>query len=64
VTTSGPAHLRTLLDGPDTVTHLLETLTGELLVADVVRQHPVSAGTDNLLGVAVGRHVTQRIAVL
>ena len=37
------ADLQRPADSPDTVTHLLETLTGEPIVADVVRQHPIEA---------------------
>jgi chorismate-pyruvate lyase len=49
---------------PGTVTDLLEELTGEPLVADVVRQHPMAAGRDNDLGLAPGQIVTYRAAVL
>jgi chorismate-pyruvate lyase len=55
---------RLLLDTPDTVTHFLEELTGEPLVADVVRQCTMEAGIDNRLGVTAGHAITQRIAVL
>jgi chorismate lyase len=49
---------------PGTVTELLEELTGEPLVADVLHQHPREAGRDNDLGVAPGQVVTYRAAVL
>jgi chorismate-pyruvate lyase len=55
---------RLLLDNPGTVTHLLETLTGELIFADVVRQHSIRASSDNDLGVTVGHPITHRMAVL
>jgi chorismate-pyruvate lyase len=53
-----------LLDNPSTVTHLLETLTGELIFADVVRQYSIRANTDDGLGVNVGHPITHRMAVL
>ena len=55
---------RMLLDHPGTVTHLLETLTGEPIVADVVRQQSTRASLDNGLGVTVGHPITDRMAVL
>jgi chorismate-pyruvate lyase len=55
---------RMLLDNPGTVTHLLETLTGEPIVADVVRQHSTPASSDNGLGVTVGHPITHRMAML
>jgi chorismate-pyruvate lyase len=55
---------RLLRDNPDTVTHLLEELLGEPLVADVVRRYSMPAEAGNALGVAAGRPVTHRIAVL
>lgn len=61
---SNPTDLERRLDNGDTVTHFLETLTGELLVAEVVRQYPVMAGTDNALGVTAGHAATHRISVL
>jgi chorismate-pyruvate lyase len=62
---SDPSELqRKLLDGPGTVTHFLETLTGERLIADVVRQYPVSASANNDLEVLTGQAMTHRIAVL
>lgn len=61
---SDPTDLERLLDSGDTVTHFLETLTGELLVAEVVRQYPVTAGRDNPLGVTAGHAATHRISVL
>jgi chorismate-pyruvate lyase len=71
VTASESAALRRLLrDNPDSVTHLLETLSGEPLVADVVRQYPMgaSAGASgaagNELGVSGGGAIIQRVAVL
>jgi chorismate-pyruvate lyase len=56
--------LRTRLGRAGTVTALLETHTGEPLRAEVVGQGPVPAGADNGLGVAAGRMVTYRTAVL
>jgi chorismate-pyruvate lyase len=65
VTAPGPSPLpRLLRDNPDTVTHLLEELTGEPLVADVVRQYSMPAEARNRLGVGAGQTVTHRIAVL
>jgi len=65
VTAPGPSSLPLLLrDNPDTVTHLLEALTGEPLVADVVRQYSVPAEAGNTLGVGAGQTMTHRIAVL
>ena len=61
---SDATDLMQLLDSPDTVTHLLENLTGELVVAEVVRQYSVMAGQDNSLGVAAGHAMTHRISVL
>jgi chorismate-pyruvate lyase len=65
VTAPGPSPLpRLLRDNPDTVTHLLEELTGEPLVADVVRQYSMPAEARNTLRVGAGQTVTHRIAVL
>jgi chorismate-pyruvate lyase len=65
VTAPGPPSLpRLLRDNPRTVTHLLEELTGEPLVADVVRQYSLPAEAGNTLGVGAGQTVTHRIAVL
>jgi chorismate-pyruvate lyase len=55
---------RAVLDTPDTVTRFLEELTGEVVVADVVRRYPVVLGADNELGAAAGEDATGRIAVL
>jgi len=55
---------RILLDNPDTLTHLLETLTGELLVADLIRQSPMSTSAHNNLVVAAGETIIHRAAVL
>jgi chorismate-pyruvate lyase len=55
---------RLLLDNPDTVTHLLEELTGEVIVAHVARQYPTRANTANGLGVRVDHPMTHRMAVL
>lgn len=55
---------RTLQDSPDTVTQILELLTGEAIVAHVVRQDAITAGADNALGVPRGQPMTHRIAVL
>ena len=59
-----PSLPRLLRHNPGTVTHLLEKLTGEPLVADVVRQYSTPAEAPNTLGVEAGRTVTHRIAVL
>jgi chorismate-pyruvate lyase len=71
VNTPGSTALeRLLLDSSDTVTHLLESLTGEPLVADVLRQssQPTGAGADfdvlDVLDISVGEPVLQRIALL
>ena len=53
-----------LRETPDTVTHILEVVTGESIVADVVCQSPIVAGEDNVLGVRAGHLLTHRIAVL
>jgi chorismate-pyruvate lyase len=53
-----------LLDSSGTVTQFLETITGELILADVVRQSMVKAEPGNGLGVATGQVVTRRIAIL
>jgi chorismate-pyruvate lyase len=64
-TASEITHLRrTFLESAETVTRLLETLTGEVLLADVVRQYPVMAEAGNAVGVPVGQVLTQRDAVL
>jgi chorismate-pyruvate lyase len=55
---------RLLLDNPGTVTHFLEKLTGEVIIADVVRQHSIRASAGNGLGVTVGDPMTHRMAVL
>jgi chorismate-pyruvate lyase len=55
---------RMLLDNPGTVTHLLEALTGEPIVADVVRQYSIRTSSENGLGVAEGQPITHRMAVL
>ncbi len=63
--TSDPSDLlRKLLDGHDAVTQVLETLTGERLIAEVARQLSLAAGADNDLDVAAGTAMTHRIAVL
>ncbi len=65
LTTSSPSELRkALIDSSLTVTHLLETLTGERLVAEVVRQNQETANRDNDLGVSDGHAVTHRSAIL
>jgi chorismate-pyruvate lyase len=65
VTVPGSSLLpRLLRHNPDTVTHLLEQLTGEPLVADVVHQDSRPAQADNALGVEAGQPLTHRIAVL
>lgn len=55
---------RVVDDTPGTVTDLLEMLTGEPLVADVVRQGPVVLGSGNDLEAVSGDTATHRIAVL
>jgi len=55
---------RAVADSPGTVTDFLEMLTGEPLVADVVRQGPVVVGPGNNLEAAPGYAATHRIAVL
>ncbi len=55
---------RTLQESPDTVTRVLEMRTGELIVAEVVRQYPIVAQADNAFGVSVGHPLIHRIAVL
>jgi chorismate-pyruvate lyase len=55
---------RALLESGNTVTQVLETLTGEQIVADVVRHDPIEAETDNLFGVPTGHPLVDRIAVL
>ena len=65
MTAPEPAALpRLLRDNPDTVTHLLEELLDEPLVADVIRQYSMPAEAGNTLGVVGGQLVTHRIAVL
>jgi hypothetical protein len=49
-----------LRDNPDSVTHLLETLTGEPLTANVLQQHSTTARAGNEFEVGVGRTITQR----
>jgi chorismate-pyruvate lyase len=58
------ADLRRALDTAESVTSLLETLTGESIVADVVVQEPVEAERDNPLGIAAGDVVIRRVALL
>ena len=55
---------RAVIDSPGTVTDFLERLTGEPLVADVVRQGPVVLGPGNDLEAVSGDAATHRIAVL
>jgi chorismate-pyruvate lyase len=55
---------RALLESGHTVTQILETLTGEQIVADVVRHDPVGAATDNVFGVPTDHILVDRIAVL
>jgi chorismate-pyruvate lyase len=65
VTAPGASPLpRLLRDNPDTVTHLLEELTGEPLVADVVRQYSMPAEVGNALAIGAGQPMTHRIALL
>jgi chorismate-pyruvate lyase len=56
--------LQLLLGGPDTVTHLLERITGEPLRADVLSQQAAAADAGNELGLPAGAAVTVRTAVL
>ena len=55
---------RTLRESPDTVTQVLEALTGERIVADVVRQQLVAAEAENVLGVSAGHTLMHRVAFL
>jgi chorismate-pyruvate lyase len=55
---------RTLRDSPGTVTQVLEELTGEAMVAHVVRRDAITAGADDALGVPPGQPMMHRIAVL
>jgi chorismate-pyruvate lyase len=55
---------RQLQESTNTVTEFLQELFGEVIVADVVRQHSIVASTDNDLNVAPGEAVIHRIAVL
>jgi chorismate-pyruvate lyase len=55
---------RLLRDNPHSVTHLLETLTGEPLTANVLQQNSMTARAGNELEVGVDRTITQRIVVL
>ena len=55
---------RVLRESSDTVTQILEMLTGEPIVADVVRQYPIVAGDEQALGVSMGHPLIHRIAVL
>jgi chorismate-pyruvate lyase len=69
VTASGPGDLQRLLrDSPGGVTHLLETLTGDSLSAEVLNQYPVEAGGDSAddraLGPPAGQSLTRRFALL
>jgi len=53
-----------LCDNPDSVTYLLETLTGEPLTANVLQQNSMTIRAGNELEVGADRSVTQRIVVL
>jgi chorismate-pyruvate lyase len=55
---------RVLRESTGTVTHLLETATGEPLRAEVLRQEPVTAVVDDGLGGVTGQPLCQRVAVL
>ncbi|HEY1988248.1 MAG TPA: chorismate pyruvate-lyase family protein [Acidimicrobiales bacterium] len=55
---------RAVVDSPGTVTDFLESLIGEPLVADVVRQGPVVLDAGNDLEAVAGYAATRRIAVL
>jgi len=59
-----PSDLRALLDLPVTVTEFLETIAGESIFADVVRQNMVTAEPGNDLEVSTGQVVTRRITIL
>jgi chorismate-pyruvate lyase len=62
---SDPSNLqRKLRDEPGAVTHFLETLTGERLIAEVARQYSVTADARNDLGLIAGEQLTHRTAVL
>jgi len=65
VTAWGSEDLRRIvLESTDTVTHLLESLTGERLEAAVISQGRMPAGSANGLGIAADRITTHRVAVL
>ncbi len=65
MSTPEPAALgRLLLESGDTVTQLIESLTGEPLLADVVRQTSRVSMTGDLLEVTPDEPVLERIAVL
>jgi chorismate-pyruvate lyase/quinol monooxygenase YgiN len=65
VNVPGSADLpRLLRDSSDSVTHLLEALTGEPLTADVLQQYSTRVRAGDGLGVGVDRTITQRIVVL
>jgi chorismate-pyruvate lyase len=64
VTPPESSDLQRLLDNPGTVTHFLERLTAEVIIADVVRQYSIRASTGNGLGVTVGHPMTHRMALL
>lgn len=51
-------------EGSQTVTQLLETVTGEPLYADVISRGKVKAGPDNVLDVSSGHELAHRVAVL
>jgi chorismate-pyruvate lyase len=62
---SDPSDLqRKLLHEPGAVTHFLEALTGERIIAEVVRQYLVPASADNELELTAGKAMTNRTAVL
>ncbi|MHB8439496.1 MAG: chorismate pyruvate-lyase family protein [Acidimicrobiales bacterium] len=56
--------LQELFEGPSTVTSVLEAVTGERVVADVLELRNVEATAENSLELEPGHSVTRRSAVL
>jgi chorismate-pyruvate lyase len=62
---SQPTDLQQALEGgPNTVTQVLEQLTGESIVAEVTCQCTIAAESDNALDLPMGQPIMRRIAVL
>jgi len=55
---------RRLLHNSDTVTHFLEMLTGEPLMADIIGQDPLMSVTGDGFEMTAGQDIVQRRAVL